>query len=114
MASRNAGALVLDLASRTRKKSGQWSAPKEFRIASSHVDSVPDPVDAEVVATMFGGYDRGYQNFVPGAVTPDKGQVALTAYNNATQRLTLDDAKRIAENFTKTVDAVAPQADAGR
>src|SRR5438094_3021737 len=39
--------------------------------------------------TMFGGYDRGYQNFVPGAVTPDKGQVALSAYNNATQRLNI-------------------------
>ncbi len=36
--------------------------------------------------TLFGDYDRGYQNFVPGAVTPDKSQVTLTAYNNATQR----------------------------
>lgn len=34
-----------------------------------------------------GGYDRGYQNFVPGAVTTDKTQVALSAYNNDTQRL---------------------------
>lgn len=38
---------------------------------------------------MFGGYDRGYQNFVPGVVSPDKTQVALSAYNNATQRLNL-------------------------
>ncbi len=36
--------------------------------------------------TMFGAYDRFYQNYVPGAVTPDKSRVALTAYNNATQR----------------------------
>lgn len=36
--------------------------------------------------TLFGDYDRGYQNFVPGAVTADKSQVALTAYNNATKR----------------------------
>jgi catecholate siderophore receptor len=36
--------------------------------------------------TMFGAYDRGYQNYVPGAVTPDKSLVALTAYNNATRR----------------------------
>jgi catecholate siderophore receptor len=35
----------------------------------------------------FGGYDRGYQNFVPGAVTSDKTQVSLSAYNNATKRL---------------------------
>src|SRR5690242_19350598 len=33
--------------------------------------------------------------------------------NNASQRLTMDDSKHIADNFKKTVDAVAPQADAG-
>ena len=36
--------------------------------------------------TMVGGYDRFYQNFVPGAATPDRSQVALTVYNNATNR----------------------------
>jgi catecholate siderophore receptor len=36
--------------------------------------------------TMYGDYDRSYQNYVPGAVTADKSQVALTAYNNATRR----------------------------
>jgi catecholate siderophore receptor len=39
--------------------------------------------------TMFGAYDKGYQNFVPGAVTADKSQVAITSYNNATQRLNI-------------------------
>jgi catecholate siderophore receptor len=39
--------------------------------------------------TQFAGYDRGYQNYVPGAVTTDKSQVTLTAYNNATQRLNI-------------------------
>ncbi len=34
----------------------------------------------------FGDYDRGYQNFVPGAVSANKSLVALSAYNNATQR----------------------------
>jgi catecholate siderophore receptor len=37
--------------------------------------------------TLLGDYDRGYQNYVPGAVTADKTQVALSAYNNATDRL---------------------------
>jgi catecholate siderophore receptor len=37
--------------------------------------------------TQFGGYDRGYQNFVPGAATADRTQVALSAYNNETNRL---------------------------
>jgi catecholate siderophore receptor len=36
--------------------------------------------------TLFGAYDRGYRNYVPGAVSADKTQVSLSAYNNATQR----------------------------
>jgi catecholate siderophore receptor len=39
--------------------------------------------------TLFGDYDRGYQNFVPGAVSADESQVTLTAYNNATKRQNL-------------------------
>jgi catecholate siderophore receptor len=39
--------------------------------------------------TMFGDYDRFYQNYVPGAVTADKTRVALSAYNNATKRRNL-------------------------
>ncbi|MFN2492629.1 MAG: TonB-dependent siderophore receptor [Pyrinomonadaceae bacterium] len=36
--------------------------------------------------TLFGDYDRYYQNFVPGGVTANKAQVAISAYNNATRR----------------------------
>ena len=36
--------------------------------------------------TVIAGYDRFYQNFVPGAASPDRQTVALTAYNNATDR----------------------------
>ncbi len=36
--------------------------------------------------TVLGNYDRFYQNFVPGAATADQSQVALTSYNNATNR----------------------------
>lgn len=39
--------------------------------------------------TLFGAYDRSYQNYVPGAVTANKSQVALSAYNNATERLNI-------------------------
>jgi catecholate siderophore receptor len=35
---------------------------------------------------QFGAYDRGYQNYVPGAVTADKTRAAISAYNNATKR----------------------------
>jgi catecholate siderophore receptor len=37
--------------------------------------------------TLFGDYVRGYQNFVPGAVSADQTQVALSAYNNRTDRV---------------------------
>jgi catecholate siderophore receptor len=36
--------------------------------------------------SLFGNYDRGYQNYVPGAVNAAKTLVTLTAYNNATER----------------------------
>ncbi len=36
--------------------------------------------------TVFGDYDRFYQNYVPGVVNATQALVALTAYNNATQR----------------------------
>lgn len=39
--------------------------------------------------TLFGDYDRAYQNYVPGAVNATKTLVALTAYNNATKRRNL-------------------------
>lgn len=37
--------------------------------------------------SVVGNYDRGYQNYVPGAMSEDRARVALTAYNNAAQRL---------------------------
>ena len=36
--------------------------------------------------TLAGGYDRGYQNYVPGAVSADGASLTVTAYNNATTR----------------------------
>ena len=39
--------------------------------------------------TLFGDYDRFYQNYVPGAVNAVKTLVTLTAYNNATHRRNL-------------------------
>ena len=39
--------------------------------------------------TQFGNYDRSYRNYVPGVVTADKRLVALSAYDNATQRLNI-------------------------
>ncbi len=39
--------------------------------------------------TMFGDYDRAYQNYVPGAVNAAKTLVTLSAYNSATRRRNL-------------------------
>lgn len=39
--------------------------------------------------TLFGHYDRYYQNYVPGAVNAVKTLVTITAYNNATRRRNL-------------------------
>jgi catecholate siderophore receptor len=66
---------------------------------NSHVDAQVDLASATVEhrfggltfrnRTLYGDYDRLYQNYVPGAVTADKSQVTLTSYNNATQRRNL-------------------------
>ncbi len=39
--------------------------------------------------TMYGDYDRFYQNYVPGTVNPVTNLVSLTAYNNQTKRRNL-------------------------
>jgi catecholate siderophore receptor len=39
--------------------------------------------------SLFGDYDRFYQNFVPGPVTSDKTLVSISSYNNATKRRNL-------------------------
>lgn len=36
--------------------------------------------------TLAGNYDRGYQNYVPGAVNSNASQLSISAYNNATNR----------------------------
>ncbi|HEV8148289.1 MAG TPA: DEAD/DEAH box helicase [Bryobacteraceae bacterium] len=56
-ASRASGAIVLELFSRTRKKTGEWSAQKGFKVSPAQAGSLPDPVDAEVVGAMLGGME---------------------------------------------------------
>lgn len=67
--------------------------------SDSHVTARADVTSATIAhqagavtvhnRTLVGDYHRGYQNFVPGPVTPDKTHVSLSAYNNDTQRLNL-------------------------
>ena len=65
--------------------------------ADSHVHAGVDLMSAGVEhhvgqftirnRSVVGNYERGYQNYVPGAVSEDRTRVALSAYNNATRRL---------------------------
>ena len=57
VSSRTAGAIVLELHSRSRKKNGEWTVLKEFRIAPALVSSLQDPLDAEVLAAILGGQE---------------------------------------------------------
>jgi hypothetical protein len=57
VASRAAGAIVLELFSRTRKKNGEWSAEKGFKVSPAQAGSLPDPIDADVVGAMLGGME---------------------------------------------------------
>jgi catecholate siderophore receptor len=50
--------------------------------------------------TLFGAYDRGYQNYVPGAVAADRSTVVLSAYNNATERENLFNQLDFSGSFT--------------
>ena len=56
-ASKIAGAIVLEMLSRSRKKNGDWTVNKEFRIAPAQVGSLPDPVDADAIASILGGQE---------------------------------------------------------
>jgi catecholate siderophore receptor len=68
-----------------------YGNPGDSRVRAN-VDLATASIDRRIGAlnihnrTLFGDYDRFYQNYVPGAVTADKSRVALTAYNNATKR----------------------------
>jgi|SRR5579871_65438 len=56
-ASRSAGAVVVELFSRTRKKNGEWSVNKPFRVTVAQAGSLPDPVDAEAITAILGGQE---------------------------------------------------------
>ena len=53
--------------------------------------------------TLIGDYDRGYQNFVPGAVTANGQQDSLSAYNNATARRNIFNQTDLGYSFTTGV-----------
>ncbi|MGJ5819315.1 SNF2-related protein [Paludibaculum fermentans] len=63
-ASQSAGAVVLDIYFRSRKKNGEWTTLKDFRINAQQVASLPDPVDVEVLASLMGAQET-YMMYAP-------------------------------------------------
>jgi hypothetical protein len=57
--SRSNGAAVVDVRARNRKKNGEWTVVKEFRISGRQIAQLPDPVDADLITAIMGGYE-GY------------------------------------------------------
>jgi superfamily II DNA or RNA helicase len=68
-ASTSAAAIVVELFSRTRKKNGEWSVPKGFKLTPAQAGSLPDRADAEAVAAMLGGQDPYPYYSTSGTVT---------------------------------------------
>jgi SNF2-related domain/Helicase conserved C-terminal domain len=61
--SRSTGTVVLELYSRTRKKTGEWTAWKEFRVSAAKAGSLPDPIDADLVPELLGSTDTFAFNY---------------------------------------------------
>jgi superfamily II DNA or RNA helicase len=55
--SKTKGKITIELLSRTRKKDGEWSAHKEFHVTPEQAGLLPDPVDVEIIGSLFGGED---------------------------------------------------------
>jgi superfamily II DNA or RNA helicase len=56
-------ALVLEVATRNRKKDGEWSKPKSRRFALSEIAHLPEPADRQAMAILAGGREQvsGYR-----------------------------------------------------
>jgi len=60
----------------------------KVQLATATVEHRAGPLKIRSL-TLFGDYDRFYQNYVPGAANAARTLVALSGYNNATQRQNL-------------------------
>jgi superfamily II DNA or RNA helicase len=60
-ASNASGSLTIEPFSRSRKKDGEWSVLKEFRVAPSDAAELPDPLDADAISAIFGSQEYYYQ-----------------------------------------------------
>jgi hypothetical protein len=68
LSSKGKGKVALELFGRTRKKDGQWSPPKDYHVTAEQAALLPDPVDVEVISTLFGAQDLySYSGYSSGA-----------------------------------------------
>lgn len=78
--SRASAAIVIELFSRSRKKNGEWTVLKWFRVTPAQAGSLPDPIDAETIAAMLGGQEYfPYQYYSAGASATRKALPASLA-----------------------------------
>ena len=52
-----AGGIVVEVRMRTRRKSGEWSVPKEFKLSANQIELLPDPEDAQLLTMLIGGVE---------------------------------------------------------
>ena len=50
--------LVLEVATRSRKRDGEWSKPKGRRFALSEIEHLPEPADRQAMAILAGGREQ--------------------------------------------------------
>jgi superfamily II DNA or RNA helicase len=50
--------LVLEVATRNRKRNGEWSKPKGRRFTSSEIANLPEPADRQAMAILAGGREH--------------------------------------------------------
>ena len=58
--------LALDVATRNRKRDGEWSKPKGRRFTSDEIAHLPDPVDRQAMAILSGGREHIPNNYYYG------------------------------------------------
>jgi superfamily II DNA or RNA helicase len=56
-ASRASGGIVLEVKMRTRKKTGEWSAPREFKLSAGQIELMPDAEDQQLLTMLIGGVE---------------------------------------------------------
>ena len=66
-ASKAGNGLMLEVATRHRKKDGEWSKPKGRRFAQSDIAHLPEPADRQAMAILAGGREQVSSSYYYGS-----------------------------------------------